>query len=160
MKRRDLVKLGVGAGAAGIAAGVGGPIGAAVLGPVGRTTVREGEDFLDVAALDELKPDVPFRVLLRADRQDAWTVFRNVELGAAFVLRDDQDRVTAFSTVCPHLGCVVDHDEDRKVFFCPCHDSAFALDGSKMSGPSRTGLHALEARVEAGRVLVRFQRHG
>jgi Rieske Fe-S protein len=160
VKRRDLLKLGAGAGAAGIAAGLAGPIGGAALGTVNKTTVDAGEDFLDVAALDELEPGKPFRVLLRADTQDAWTVFRDVELGAAFVVRDDQDRVTAFSTVCPHLGCVVDLDEKEHVFTCPCHDSAFALDGERLTGPSTRGLYPLQARVEGGRVQVRFVRYG
>ncbi len=157
MKRRELIKLGL--GAAGMAAGVAVPPVLGLLGPVGSTTVREGEDFLDVAALEELEPGVPFRVLLRADRHDAWTVLRNVELGAAYLIREG-DGVTAFSTVCPHLGCVVDHDEERKVFVCPCHDSAFSLEGRPLGGPARTGLRPLEARVDAGRVLVRFRRYG
>jgi menaquinol-cytochrome c reductase iron-sulfur subunit len=66
--------------------------------------------------------------------------------------------VHAFSTVCPHLGCGVDFNADKRAFACPCHESAFALDGRVESGPSPRGLDRLEARVVEGRVEVKYQR--
>ena len=64
----------------------------------------------------------------------------------------------AFSTVCPHLGCGIDFDEKAGKFNCPCHASAFDLDGRCLGGPSPRGLDELEARVEGRDVLVRYQR--
>jgi Rieske Fe-S protein len=66
--------------------------------------------------------------------------------------------VQALSAVCPHLGCAVDFDTQAGVFKCPCHKSAFGLDGAKISGPSKRGLDPLPVRVDDGRVKVTFIR--
>ncbi len=150
-RRRLLVILG--AGAATLA---GAPIGASILAPVRTTTVREGEDFVDVGAVDEILAGHPLRVTIRSDRTDAWSTFRNVELGSAWILKGDDGSVTAFSSACPHLGCSVDFVEKKGCFECPCHDGVFGKAGEKISGPSPRDLDKLQSRVENGRVLVRF----
>lgn len=153
-KRRKLLIV-FGAGAAALA---GAPVGAGLLAPVRATTVREGEEFVDVGGVEEILEDHPLRVTIRADREDAWTTFRNVELGSAWILKGKDGSVRAFSSACPHLGCSVDFVEKRDCFECPCHDAAFAKGGEKISGPAPRGLDQLPCRVEAGRVLVRFAR--
>ncbi len=150
-RRRLLVVLG--AGAATVA---GTPVAAALLEPVGLPTVREGDEFVDVAALEDISVDKPLRVTIRADRHDAWTTFRNVELGSAWILKNADGSVTAFSSVCPHLGCSVSFVAKDDQFECPCHDGVFSRDGAKISGPPPRGLDKLQARVEGGRVFVRF----
>jgi Rieske Fe-S protein len=67
--------------------------------------------------------------------------------------------VRAFTTTCPHLGCSVDFDEHAGSFRCPCHTSAFALSGDRMSGPAKRGLDPLDIEVHEGRVSVRFRRY-
>lgn len=59
--------------------------------------------------------------------------------------------VRAFSAVCPHEGCSAAPDGDR--FSCPCHGSAFALDGSLLQGPAREGLSPYAVTVQDGQVL-------
>jgi Rieske Fe-S protein len=151
-RRKLLIVLGAGAAAAAASA----PVGAGLLAPVRTTTVREGEDYVDIGALDEILEGHPLRVVIRSDREDAWTTFRNVELGAAWILKGEGGQVTAFSSVCPHLGCAVDFDQKSDCFACPCHDGVFAKGGEKISGPAPRGLDRLQSRVENGRVLVRF----
>ena len=63
--------------------------------------------WIKTIALDALADGVPKRVTLVADHRDAWTLEKHVELGAAWLLRHGTD-VSAWSTVCPHLGCAVD----------------------------------------------------
>jgi menaquinol-cytochrome c reductase iron-sulfur subunit len=65
----------------------------------------------------------------------------------------------AFSTVCPHLGCAVDYDPAAGKFKCPCHRSAFGLDGSVEAGPSPRPLDALEVKEEDGLVAIRLVRY-
>ena len=78
-------------------------------------------------------------------------------LGAVWLVRHG-DAVTAFSATCPHLGCSVDAAQEG--FACPCHGSAFALDGRVRRGPAPRGLDPLEVKVTDGDrdVLVRFRR--
>ena len=44
-------------------------------------------------------------------------------------------RFVAYSSVCPHLGCRVLWKEDKRHFFCPCHNGIFDENGVATSGP-------------------------
>ena len=37
---------------------------------------------------------------------------------------------------CPHQGCTLNYNQNRKQFICPCHHSKFNLDGNCISGPA------------------------
>lgn len=57
--------------------------------------------------------------------------------GAVFVVRKNQ-KLYAISSICTHLGCVL--DLGGKGFACGCHGSQFALDGTRLSGPAKRPL--------------------
>jgi menaquinol-cytochrome c reductase iron-sulfur subunit len=120
--------------------------GGSVLGP-----------WIKTIAFDALADGVPKRVPLVADHRDAWTLEKQVELGAAWLLRRGS-AVTAWTTVCPHLGCAVDRNATGPGFNCPCHDSAFDPEGRRVTGPSPRDLDTLGARIDDGFVFVQFQR--
>jgi menaquinol-cytochrome c reductase iron-sulfur subunit len=114
---------------------------------------------LRVAAERDVKPNRPLRVTAVGPHEDAWLRLDRVTLGSAWLVRTTEDGpIRAFSTVCPHLGCGVDFDEQAGKFNCPCHTSAFDLEGRCLNGPSPRGLDELEAHVEGRDVLVRYQR--
>jgi menaquinol-cytochrome c reductase iron-sulfur subunit len=113
--------------------------------------------WIKTVTADSLPEGEPKRVALVADRRDAWTLEKDVELGAAWLLRKGTE-VIAWSTVCPHLGCAVDRSATGAGFNCPCHDSAFDADGRRLTGPSPRGLDTLASKVEDGFVHVEFQR--
>jgi Rieske Fe-S protein len=113
--------------------------------------------WIKTVSLDSLAEGEPKRVALVSDHRDAWTLEKDVELGAAWLVRRG-DKVTAWSTVCPHLGCAVDRSPTGPGFYCPCHDSYFDAAGGRLNGPSPRGLDELAARVEGGFVLVEFRR--
>ncbi len=140
-----------------IAAAVAGvPLVAAVLSPLRQRTA--GADFVRVALLDALPEGRPVRATVVAERMDAWTRQAAAPLGAVWLVRRG-DAVTAFSATCPHLGCSV--DASASGFACPCHGSAFSLEGNVRGGPAPRGLEPLEVRLTGGReraVLVRFRR--
>jgi Rieske Fe-S protein len=114
------------------------------------------ETWVPTVRLDALQDGVPKRVQLVSDRNDAWTSEKHVELGSAWLIRKG-GAVTAFSSVCPHLGCAVNAEPDG-TFSCPCHTSSFAADGACVSGPSPRGLDTLTTRIDGGVVVVDFRR--
>lgn len=119
---------------------------------------REEASALDVTALDRLPEGTPLRVpVVAKKRLDAWTAFSDVVLGAAWLIRKGGE-VKAFSTVCPHAGCSVDWDRDKKCFACPCHGSVFSPEGERTEGPSPRGMDPLDVEVKEGRVLVAYKR--
>lgn len=89
---------------------------------------------------------------------DAWTTYRDVPVGAVYLTRNGED-VVAFNLKCPHLGCAIDFRKQTNDYFCPCHNSAFALDGSVTTenSPSPRGMDTMETKVENGHVWIRFQ---
>jgi menaquinol-cytochrome c reductase iron-sulfur subunit len=156
--RRGFLKLLGGAIAAAIGLVITVPAAALLTFPTRRRTVDGGTDAVEVAELARLPVGQPVRVNVRVARlRDAWTAFTDVTLGAAWLVRSG-DRVRALSTVCPHAGCAVDFSAEAKCFQCPCHDSTFALDGTRLSGPAGRGMDELTADVKDGRVRVAYRR--
>jgi nitrite reductase/ring-hydroxylating ferredoxin subunit len=100
---------------------------------------------------------VPVRVDLYADRRDAWTRESNVKLGSCWVV-EREGSLHALSTSCPHLGCAVDFEPGESKFKCPCHRSAFDLDGKVKAGPSPRPMDSLDIEEKNGLVAIRFQR--
>ncbi len=148
---------------------IGGAIGAIVaiplvrylLFPVGRQVVSSADEAVDVMSAAVLEPGAaPVRVQIDADEmRNAWSVSDSVPLGAAWVRKNQNGDVEALSSTCPHLGCAVDFDNNENVFKCPCHRSAFSVDGAKITGPSKRGLDPLPVEVDDGRVKIRFVRY-
>jgi menaquinol-cytochrome c reductase iron-sulfur subunit len=157
--RRRFLKIATCAVGGGIGAVVAVPAAQYLIAPVGGRIVTESGDPIDAIGIDRLPTDgAPVRVpLVAAAQRDAWTTVRDVPLGAAWLQRRGEP-VTALSAVCPHLGCAVGWNGARKSFQCPCHESAFADSGDRMSGPAERGLDPLPVTVENGRVKVTWIR--
>lgn len=62
------------------------------------------------------------------------------------VLVRQGDVLTAFSTVCPHLGCTVEMDTEG--FTCPCHGSRFSSLGELRRGPANKPLRSLKLAID------------
>lgn len=107
----------------------------------------------DVSPVSELKGDKPIMRSIVAEHQAGWA--STTEEHFVYVLPNQNNRV--LSSVCPHEGCNVAWRDDANEFFCPCHDSYFAADGSRINGPSRRGLDPLPAREKDGVLQVQYQ---
>jgi menaquinol-cytochrome c reductase iron-sulfur subunit len=91
----------------------------------------EGGQLLRVGLLENIPADgTPVQVPVIADLTDAWCREPNQPIGAVY-LRREGDKVIAFNAICPHAGCFVGFNAKRDCFQCPCHTSAFNLDGSR-----------------------------
>ncbi len=138
-------------------AAVGAPVLQAVLAPIKLSPVRGVGEFVDITALESVPVDgtpVTAPVVIEEPR-DAWNKLPPTTVGAVF-LRREGDKVRAWSTICPHLGCGIDYNGEKGKFSCPCHESWFDLDGGVTSGPSPRGMDELETRVAKDKVQVRF----
>ncbi len=73
--------------------------------------------------------------------------------GAILVPKDDS--LQALSTRCTHLGCRVEYDQTRNELICPCHKSAYDVQGNRLRGPARSDLPALQSvQLENGALQV------
>ena len=118
----------------------------------------DGDGFIETdLVLDALPADgTPVRYTVRDDLVNAWNMFPDQPIGAAW-LRRIQDQVLAFSTVCPHLGCDVEHRAGEGDFYCPCHTSAFDLDGKPLNAIPPRAMDTLEATVKDGRIWLKYE---
>ena len=123
--------------------------------------VGESVRFHWVTTLSAVPEDGrPRRFAIVADRTDAWNKHRNVPVGAVYLRRVEGGKVEALNVTCPHAGCAVAYRVSSDSFLCPCHDSAFHLNGSLADpdSPSPRAMDALEVEVRHGQeVWVRYQ---
>lgn len=123
-----------------------------------------------VALLDQV-PDngepVGFPVI--TDRVDAWNRYPAQRVGAVYLIRKPgEETPVAFTATCPHAGCFIGYTPGQDHFQCPCHTSAFNLDGSRVNGDKEVaprGMDSLEVVVRPSKadpnikeVWVRYER--
>lgn len=100
----------------------------------------------------------PQLVKIILDKADAWNTYLNQPVGAVYLRRTDKDKVVAFNSRCPHLGCAVDYQPAEKSYFCPCHTSTFSLDGEKKNKIPPRNLDELDVQIRNGtEVWLKFQ---
>jgi menaquinol-cytochrome c reductase iron-sulfur subunit len=142
-----------------LAAVIGAPAIAFLIDP--RNRKAQASEFTTVARLSDLPLDQPYEVVIRQTRRDAWTLHRDEVVGRVFLIKRPSGQVTAFTTICPHLGCSINYTGDAEApFLCPCHGARYRLDGERLAGPAPRGMDALEVRPDPDdpeRVQVKYQ---
>lgn len=118
----------------------------------------DGFIILPTAVQDKLPEDgTPQLFKVVADLQDVWNKFPNTEIGSVFLRRLEDGSVSCFNSQCPHLGCCVNYKAEEKKYVCPCHDSAFGLDGARSNEIPPRNLDSLEVKNKEGVLWVKFQ---
>src|ERR1700681_3968245 len=97
----------------------------------------------------------PVMRTIQIEQVDGWR--KTVSEKAVYITKDQHGQLAVLTSICPHLGCTVPWNKEKKQFICPCHGGTFAADGSRVSGPSQRGMDALGTSVQDGQLLVRFQ---
>ncbi len=117
--------------------------------------------FVRVTTLEALPKDgVPRKFTIFADRVDAWNRFPAAPVGAIYLRRTGDTEIAALHSSCPHAGCFVDYLANKNHFYCPCHNSAFGLDGAieTKGSPAARPLDTLQVEVRNEKeVWVKFQ---
>ena len=153
--RRGALKHLIVLGSAALGCAVAAPAVVFLAAPV-RSAGARAERWVRTIRLDTLREGEPRKVSIVADQRDAWTLARDVDLGAVWLVKRGAG-VLALSAVCPHLGCSINATPDG-AFACPCHTSTFAPDGAKVGGPTPRGMDPMATKIEDGFVAVDFQK--
>ena len=72
----------------------------------------------------------------------------------AVVLQPRAGEYLALSAVCTHLGCVVQWQESKGEFLCPCHGGRFAPTGAVLAGPPPRPLESLPVVVDGDQLRI------
>src|SRR5882672_2978217 len=121
--------------------------------------------FKTVARLSELTEGVPHQAVIQEARFDAWTLHPNDVIGRVWLIRRDKETVDAYTTICPHLGCSVNFEENNRLFICPCHGGTFDIHCQRIERPGFTnpaprGMDRLECRrdpADPDLIQVRYE---
>jgi Rieske Fe-S protein len=119
------------------------------------------EGYIRVASVAALSSGTPQRFAVIDDQIDAWNFTPDQPIGAVYIEKPAAGNVRVFNATCPHAGCSVSCEGER--YLCPCHNSAFNLDGSKLlsssgrANPSPRGLDTLEYEIKNDEIWVEFK---
>jgi glycine/D-amino acid oxidase-like deaminating enzyme/nitrite reductase/ring-hydroxylating ferredoxin subunit len=90
--------------------------------------------------------------------------FENIPAGSGAVVREGLSKVAAFrdeggtlhqcSAVCPHLGCIVEWNNNESTWDCPCHGSRFDKQGKVICGPANTNLAPIASATSDPKVQI------
>ena len=157
--RRKFLKLATCGVGVGLGAAVGLPTLSMVLDPAGRQTVTTPKEPIDIGDPARIGTDWQRVDVVAPVIRDAWVSAQNVVLGAAWLRKRGDSKIEALSAVCPHLGCAVGYQPDKKSFLCACHDSVFSEAGDAQKGPAQRGLDPLPIEVKDGRLRLTWVRY-
>ena len=100
--------------------------------------------------------ETPQRVDWEVEQVDGWYT-SNINR-TAWVFKDENGEIQAFSPICTHLGCFVSWEGSEDYpneFFCPCHDGRYYKDGTNVPGtPPLKPLEVYEQAVENGMLYL------
>lgn len=115
----------------------------------------EDNGLSEVADLSQLKIGKPEEVLYDRKRIDGWRKVK--EKTSVWLVRTDEHSVTAFDPACTHLGCAYHWEAAKNEFICPCHASAFSIEGKVLAGPAPRPLDRYVVTVAAGKISIGSQ---
>jgi len=149
-KRRSfLMKISLGfGGLAALAAGI--PSISALLAPL---FSKKSEAWRKVGELENFPVGSTKEVTFENADPKAWAGM--TAHTAAWIRREEQNHLIAFSANCTHLGCPVRWEKDAELFMCPCHGGVYYKDGSVAAGPPPKSLTQYPVRIKNGQVEVR-----
>ena len=110
------------------------------------------DQWIDVAQLTDLQGPSPLAKKISVQHVGGWAA--TTEEHNVYVLPQRNNQV--LSSICPHEGCEVSWEKEANRFSCPCHESYFATDGSRIKGPARRGLDLLPTRIQDNKLQVQF----
>lgn len=73
---------------------------------------------------------------------------------AAVLVRSAGNRYIALSAVCTHLGCIVQWENEKQTFICPCHGGRYSAEGTVISGPPPKPLAKLPTTLADGVITI------
>jgi menaquinol-cytochrome c reductase iron-sulfur subunit len=114
---------------------------------------RKDSGWVDVADLDSIPSGAPTEVSFQRKRIDGWKV--TSEKTTAWIVRQAENQVVAYSPQCTHLGCTYHWEDRTHTFVCPCHSSEFSIDGDVLSGPASRPLDRYPVKIETRQIKIR-----
>lgn len=72
-------------------------------------------------------------------------------------IRDTGETIHAVDPICTHKGCTVGYNKKANRIDCPCHGSAFNIEGGVVNGPAKKPLKAYDAKLDGDRIILALE---
>jgi len=113
-------------------------------------------DFTNVKVNVDDITEKPERVDWEVEQVDGW--YKSDVKRTAWVFKDDNGDIQAFSPICKHLECFVSWEGNPDYpdqFFCPCHNGRYYKDGTNVPHtPPLAPLDVYEQKIEDGMLYL------
>jgi cytochrome b6-f complex iron-sulfur subunit len=109
------------------------------------------QDLIFSYALDE--EELPRRGVRKVEVPLS-TAHRTV-VARAFIVNYGGE-IFGLSSVCRHLGCLVEWSGTANLFVCPCHGGKYDITGRVVAGPPSSSLARMPLKVQEGKVYMGF----
>ena len=116
---------------------------------------RRTGSWVPVGKVEDLPVGTPKVLDYNITVKDGWLETKAVK--AIWAIRHQDNQVTVFSPICPHLGCGFRWNQPEGQFQCPCHGSVYDLSGKVLGGPAPRPLDALPSKIENGELKVLYK---
>ncbi len=71
-----------------------------------------------------------------------------------FFIVNTGKELLVFSSVCTHLGCLINWHRTENRFMCPCHGGQYDNQGNVVAGPPPAPLNRLPLKIERQKVYI------
>lgn len=132
-----------------VAAALGLPAGLYVFGSPRN---QKQSEWADAGDISNVPASAPRQITFHRNRVDGWST-RSIK-DSAWIVKNNDEIITAFAPLCTHLGCAYHWDAAKAVFACPCHGSTFSAAGAVLSGPARRPLDRYITKIEGNRLWL------
>lgn len=113
---------------------------------------KHGVAWADAGEISVLPTGAPKKISFERTRVDGWKV--TAQKDTAWVIRNPDGSLTAFSPLCTHLGCAYQWQGKHGAFVCPCHGSSFSRSGEIINGPANRPLDRYQVKREGSRIWL------
>ena len=118
---------------------------------------RRQASWMPVGKVKDLPVDEPKDLDYVVTVEDGY--LQTQQTKAVWTLKHQDETVTVFSPICPHLGCGFRWDSHDRKFKCPCHGSVYDINGKVVDGPAPRSLDVLPSKIENGELLVIYKEY-
>jgi menaquinol-cytochrome c reductase iron-sulfur subunit len=143
-------------------AGLASLMGFAFAGPAGSYLFAkkggpEAKVWADAGEVAEFSQFAPQEITFESRQTDGWNI--EEAKASAWVVRQGDGSIVAFSPWCTHLGCAYHWESKRNeaaggCFICPCHGSRFDANGAVLAGPASRPLDRYPTKTQGSRLWI------
>jgi len=113
--------------------------------------------WADAGDISAVRAGAPQKITFERTRIDGWRISNQKD--TAWLIKNTDGSLTAFSPLCTHLGCAYQWRSQagpslHGAFVCPCHGSSFTRTGEVITGPANRPLDRYQIKREGTRLWL------